>query len=65
MSAVSQAQQSAMAIALHRPSKLHKSNKGLLKMSHKQLCEFATTSRKGLPRRTSVGDMMNPDDRED
>ena len=49
MPATSKAQQEAMAIALHSPEKLHAENKGLLDMSHKQLHEFASTPRKGLP----------------
>ena len=49
MPAVSQAQQQAMAIAEHNPSKLNKKNRGLLKMSHGQLHDFASTKRKGLP----------------
>lgn len=53
MPAVSQAQQKAMAIAEHSPSKLKGKNKGLLKMSHKQLHDFASTSRKGLPKKAS------------
>jgi len=52
MPAVSQAQQRAMAIAEHDPSKLHAKNKGLLKMSHSQLHDFAATKRKGLPKRS-------------
>jgi hypothetical protein len=42
-----------MAIAEHEPSKLHKSNMAMLKMSHKQLKEFASTQRKGLPKKAS------------
>jgi uncharacterized protein DUF3008 len=53
MPATSQAQQRAMAIAEHNPSKLQGKNKGLLKMSHKQLHDFASTPRKGLPKRAS------------
>jgi hypothetical protein len=49
MPSVSKAQQQAMAIAEHEPSKLNAANKGLLKMSHKQLHDFAATPRKGLP----------------
>lgn len=49
MSAKSKAQQIAMAIAEHEPSKLYSRNKGLLKMSHSQLHDFAATKRKGLP----------------
>jgi hypothetical protein len=49
MPAVSQKQQQAMAIAEHEPNKLYGRNRGLLKMSHKQLHEFASTKRKKLP----------------
>ena len=49
MPAVSQKQQIAMAIAEHAPEKLQAENKGMLDMSHKQLHEFASTPRKGLP----------------
>jgi hypothetical protein len=51
MPSVSQAQQRATAIAEHEPEKLYAKNKGLLKMSHKQLHDFASTPRKGLPAR--------------
>jgi len=47
--AKSRAQQIVMAIAEHHPEKLHKENKGLLDMSHKQLHEFASTPRHNLP----------------
>lgn len=53
MPATSQAQQRAMAIAEHSPEKLQGKNKGLLKMSHKQLHDFASTPRKGLPKRAA------------
>lgn len=49
MPAVSQKQQKLFAIAKHSPSKLFKRNRGVLKMSAKQLEEFARTKRKGLP----------------
>lgn len=39
----------AMAIAEHAPQKLNQANRGLLKMSHQQLHEFADTPEKGLP----------------
>lgn len=39
----------AMAIAEHRPSKLFHQNAGLLKMSHQQLHDFASTSHSNLP----------------
>jgi hypothetical protein len=51
MPSVSKAQQQAMAIAEHEPGKLYGRNKGLLKMSHSQLHDFAATKRKGLPAR--------------
>lgn len=46
MPAVSRKQQQIMAIALHEPGKLHKENRGLLKLGKKKLSEFANT--KGL-----------------
>lgn len=49
MPAQFKAQQRAMAIAEHTPSKLYARNKGLLEMSKKQLHEFASTKVKGLP----------------
>lgn len=49
MPAVSKAQQQAMAIAEHAPEKLNSENRGLLKMSHQQLHDFAATPRKNLP----------------
>ena len=49
MSSLSKAQQTVMAIAEHDPEKLYKRNRGLLKMSHQQLHDFASTPRKGLP----------------
>jgi hypothetical protein len=49
MPAVSKKQQIAMAIAEHEPDKLNPANRGLLKMSHSQLHDFAATPRKGLP----------------
>ena len=49
MPSVSAAQRMAMAIAEHHPSQLYKRNQDLLKMSHSQLHDFATTSQKNLP----------------
>jgi hypothetical protein len=51
MPAESQAQQIAMAIAEHAPEKLYARNRGLLRMTHEQLHDFAATPRKGLPKR--------------
>lgn len=38
-----------MAIAEHNPSKLFARNRGVLKMSHSQLHDFASGSMKGKP----------------
>lgn len=53
MPARSQAQQKAMAIAEHDPSKLYKKNRELLKMSKGQLHEFAATKRTGLVKKVT------------
>ncbi len=50
MPSVSKAQQAAMAIAEHEPSKLFAKNKGMLKMSKAELSKFASTKTKGLPK---------------
>lgn len=49
MPAKTKKQQMMMAIAEHTPEKLYKQNRGVLKMSKKQLGEFARTKRKRLP----------------
>lgn len=46
MPATSDKQRRLMAIAEHHPEKLRKKNRGVLKMSRKQLHDFAST--KGL-----------------
>lgn len=51
MPAVSKAQQALMAMALHNPKAVQTKNKGVLKMSDKQLGEFAKTKTKKLPKR--------------
>lgn len=51
MPAKSKAQQAVMAIAEHNPKLLHKKNKGVFKMSHEQLHDFASTSTKKLPKK--------------
>lgn len=38
-----------MAIAEHHPEELNPENRGLLKMTHQQLHDFASTKEKGLP----------------
>jgi Protein of unknwon function (DUF3008) len=40
-----------MAIAEHHPSELNKANRGMLKMSHQQLHDFADTKETHLPKR--------------
>ena len=49
MPSVSVKQRRAMAIAEHHPSELYGKNRGLLKMSHQQLHDFASTSEENLP----------------
>jgi hypothetical protein len=49
MPAKSEKQRELMAIAEHHPEKIYKKNKGVTKMSHKQLHEFAAT--KGLKKK--------------
>lgn len=51
MPALSKAQRRVMAIAKHHPDRLYKRNRGLLKMSNKQLSDFARTREKGLVKR--------------
>lgn len=50
MPAVSEKQRKLMGLAEHHPSKLYPKNRGVLKMSHKQLHDFAAT--KGLSKRS-------------
>ena len=49
MPAVSRKQQIVMAIGEHDPSKLYARNRGVTKMSHQQLHDFAATPRNSLP----------------
>ena len=51
MPAPSKAMRMASAIAEHAPGKLYARNRGLLKMSHSQLHDYASTSEAGLPAR--------------
>lgn len=44
MPSVSKAQQRLMALAEHSPGKVSAKNKGVLKMSHQQLHDFASSS---------------------
>jgi len=54
MPSVSKDQQIATAIAEHHPEKLYARNRGLLKMSHQQLHDFAATPRKNLPKKRGL-----------
>jgi hypothetical protein len=54
MPSVSKDQRKAMAIAEHHPEELYARNKGMAKMSHSQLHDFASTKEKGLPKRKSL-----------
>ena len=49
MPARSKAQRRLMAIAKHSPSKVRGKNKGVLKMSKKQLHDYAPTKENKLP----------------
>lgn len=49
MPATSEAQRRAMAIAEHHPGQLYGRNRGLLKMTHSQLHDFASTKETNLP----------------
>ena len=49
MPATSKKQQKLMAIAEHNPDALYKKNKGVAKMSHQQLHDFAHTKTSKLP----------------
>ena len=51
MPAKSKSQRRLMAIAEHSPSKVRGKNRGVLKMSKKQLRDYASTSEKGLPKK--------------
>ena len=51
MPAVSEKQRRLMAIAEHHPEKLYKRNRGVAKMSHRQLHDYASTKEHGLPHR--------------
>jgi len=53
MPAVSKSQRRLAAIAKHHPGKLYKRNRGVLKMSQKQLGHYAGTSEKKLPKKKS------------
>jgi hypothetical protein len=45
-----------MAIAEHHPEEVNPENRGVLKMSHRQLHDFASTPEKGLPEYAADGE---------
>lgn len=47
--AVSKSQRKLMALAKAHPEEVYPKNRGVLKMSKKQLHDFASTKEKGLP----------------
>lgn len=49
MPSTSIAMRRLMGLAEHHPSEVNPENRGVLKMSRKQLHDFASTSEKGLP----------------
>lgn len=49
MPSTSTAERRAMAIAEHHPDELYARNRRLLKLTHAQLHDFASTPEKGLP----------------
>lgn len=49
MPSVSKAERQLMAIAEHHPEEVSAKNRGVLKMNHEQLHDFASTKEKGLP----------------
>ena len=49
MPATSKAQRELMAIAEHHPSEVSAKNRGILKMTHAQLHDYAATKETGLP----------------
>jgi hypothetical protein len=48
MPAASKAQRRLMAIAEHHPEEVYAKNRGVLKMSHGQLHDYAATKEKGM-----------------
>lgn len=49
MPAKSQSMRKLMGLAEHYPEKVHAENRGVLKMTHQQLHDFASTKDAGLP----------------
>jgi hypothetical protein len=55
MPSVSVKQRELMAIAEHHPSEVSAKNRGVLKMSHQQLHDFASTKESSLPEKVAKG----------
>ena len=55
---MSKDQRVAMAIAEHHPGKLYKRNRNLLKMTHEQLSDYASTSEEGLPKKKKAKNLL-------
>lgn len=62
MPAVSKKQRKLMGLAEHHPEKVKGKNRGVLKMSHAQLHDFAKTKEKNLPSKKGKkkGKKMHP-----
>jgi len=58
MPAVSEPQRRLFALAEHHPSELYKANKGLAKLPHKTLHDFAATKGLGKKKAHNVADLM-------
>lgn len=54
MPSESKAQQALMALAEHHPEQVNAENRGVLKMSKKDLHDFASTPTKNLPKKKSA-----------
>jgi hypothetical protein len=55
MPSLSKAQQALLALGEHHPEKVRPENRDVLKMSHSQLHDFASTPTKGLPEHVRKG----------
>lgn len=58
MPAVSTKQRQLMAIAEHHPSQVYAKNRGVLKMSHQQLHDFAATKRLAKKRASGLAGIL-------
>lgn len=51
---VSKSQRKLMALAKYHPEEVNAKNRDVLKMSKKELSDFASTSEKGLPKKVKT-----------